>query len=702
MENHSNAVPPAPSQSLAWLLFALLVPVGIGGGLFYFHKQNHQTTLLAVMRELPEALAQDSTTFPIREPEEWRASTVATLEGRHGLSPWAADRDLPAFADQWITRSEATPLDRALAAWVKGKYKEAETLGLALKPGPDKLKALLLAADAARAQKHNDDALDHLTAAAALADAKSDPVAWAGTQWAVALGLDAAGRRVDALPIARKAVEALKNSLGPQHPQTLRCRVMVADIMAHNRQRQEAETEYRAVARLQEQVLGPKHMDTLRSLCWAAVTQIWRTVPDKAKLTATAFPELDAVSLRQERALGPTHYDTLTGRAALAEGWLAGGRGTEVVREYNAVMTLFIRELGETHPCSLEALRALGKAESQQNDIHAEGDYLKLVTLWTKATGASSEPTLTARSSYASLLGLRGKHKDAALQYRLVADARLRNKGKEDPETLRARNMQGKELEEAGEHAEAEALHRDVLAIREKVLGANSEETHITQFNLSVALSSQKQYDEAEKLLRAVAKARDLALGPKHASTLLTHNQLAYVLSRTERPEEAETEYQKVLDVQTQLYGAQGVETLKTLLNLAYVQSLQKHYDVAEKAFRAVIAGREKTLGAEHYDTITAKFRLISCLERSEQWEVAGTELRPLLAYYERTSGTEHRYTVALRSRLAECLDKQGNRSEALSYAMHARAGWKTVKDPSKADQGHIQAMDEIVKRLKN
>lgn len=107
-----------------------------------------------------------------------------------------------------------------------------------------------------------------------------------------------------------------------------------------------------------EQTLGPDHPDTVRSLtslantCYAA-----GRYPEALELFQEALA-------RRERTLGPEHPDTLRSRGSLGNCYQAMGHYAEACRRHRETLALRERILGPEHPSAQASLSNLARAEA--------------------------------------------------------------------------------------------------------------------------------------------------------------------------------------------------------------------------------------------------------------------------------------------------------------------------------------------------
>ncbi|HEX4706601.1 MAG TPA: tetratricopeptide repeat protein, partial [Candidatus Udaeobacter sp.] len=443
--------------------------------------------------QYPSAEAKAREAQPGQKPKQIEERAYADLARNLGVDARTLREKLPAFAEQLKRSPDATTYERANAAFVAKDYAEAERLALnaaeeAQKADPsriaDALKALELAGWSAQNRIDYARALDHFHAAVALTNRQRDALEWARVQYEIAFVLYDQGHYSEAETIVRDIVSIREEVLGPEHPDTLASRNILANALTGEGKYAEAEAEHREVLKLREKVLGPEHPDTLGSR-----NNLANALDSEGKYAETES-EYRAVLKLEEKVLGAEHPDTLTIRNNLAN-----------------------------------ALRGEGKY------AEAEAEHREVLKLREKVLGAEHPDTLGSRNNLAIALAGEGKYAEAESEYRAVVKLEEKVHGAEHPDTLRSRNNLANALYAQGKYAEAESENRALLKLAEKVLGPEHPDTLGSRNNLANALDSEGKYAEAEAEYRAVLKLREKVLGPEHPDTLRSRDQRAWILA---------------------------------------------------------------------------------------------------------------------------------------------------------------------------
>jgi hypothetical protein len=444
-------------------------------------QKERDSQLLAALRELPQTLGQ-TTQVGQKEDEATRlARAYAVLEEKLQLPAGTLEKELPRFAEQLLSRSDTSALDRANALFATKKFAEAEAAALEAKdqalaaagqPIRDAIRALRVAGNAAFRQIHYVRALGHFSAAAALTDRQRDPLEWASVQWNIASVLHTRSQYREAEEVYTGALEAYQRARGSEDISVLRLRNDLAYALRDQGKPAVAEAEHRAVLDIQKRVLGAEHLDTLASRINLAAA-----LADQRKY-AEAEEEYQVMLSIFERARRAEHRYTLAIRANLATILHAQDKSVEAEAEHRAVLAIRVRMHGLEHP-----------------------------------------DTLLDRYNLAAVLAGQGRCTEAGREFRTVLDIQKRVLGKEHRQTLKCWNNLAAALAEQGKYAEAEQENRAVLAIRERVQGAEDPDVFLSCHNLALALEGQKKYQEALYFVGRAVVGLSGVLGAQHSNT---------------------------------------------------------------------------------------------------------------------------------------------------------------------------------------
>jgi tetratricopeptide (TPR) repeat protein len=430
----------------------------------------------------------------------------------------------------------------------------------------------------------------------------------------------------------REAWSLLKDTLGPEHPNTLTSMGNLAWVLDRQGRYEEAKSMNRQTLARRENVLGPEHPDTLTSMSNLA------SVLDKQGKYEEAESINRQTLARREKVVGPEDLDTLTSMSNLAS-----------------------------------VLSRQGKYEE------AESIHRQTLARYKMVVGPEHPDTLTSTINLALVLSKQGKYNEAEMMNRQTLARDKKVLGPEHPDTLTTMGNLASVLDKQGKYEEAESINRETLARREKVLGPEHPGTLTSMNNLALVLYSQGKYEEAESINRETLGRIEKLVGPEHPDTLMSMNNLALVLDRQGKYEEAASINRETLGRMEKALGPEHPGTLTSISNLALVLDRQGKYKEAEMMNRQTLARREKVVGPEHPDTLTSMGNLASVLGSQGKYEEAESINRETLARMEKVLGPEHPETLASVYCLAHLLAKQRRISESSLLYQRAVAGYSVV-----------------------
>jgi tetratricopeptide (TPR) repeat protein len=560
----------------AFVAVVLLLIVALTAWLL--QTQQHSNQQLQTLEEKFDKLQQGVNSFaevqnkvrqeqPGQKTDEIEQRTYEELGKELGLDPGLLKTQLPRLAQELKKAPNATTYERANGAYVDKDYNEAERLALAaadeaLKSTPprnaDAIKAFELAGWAADKRVEYADALKRLRDAEKLTNRARDPVVWARVQFAIGRILDDQGQYADEERVLRDVLKEREHALGPEAPDTLTTRNLLANALRLQDKFAEAETECRAVIQLRAKVLGPEHPDTLQT------RNILAAVLAEQGKYAEAEAENRAVLTIREKVLGSEHPDTLITRNNLANVLYLEGKYQEAETEYRAVIRLEEKVKGPNHP---DTLRARGNLANALWDVgkyaEAEAENREVLRLREMVLGPQHPDTLASRNNLADLLDCEGKYAEAEAENRGLIKIEQKLMGPEHPDTLENRNNLAEVLDHEGKYGDAETEYRAVLELEEKVLGPEHPHTLITGDSLAQTLDHEAKYAAAEAEYRTVLKLRDKVLGSEHPDTLKTCSNLAVCLRSEGQTQEATAFAQRAADGARKVLGPQHPDTKK-------------------------------------------------------------------------------------------------------------------------------------------
>ncbi|KAG8703714.1 hypothetical protein FRC09_003995 [Ceratobasidium sp. 395] len=342
-------------------------------------------------------------------------------------------------------------------------------------------------------------------------------------------------------------------------------------IYRENGRWKEAEMLEVRVLDAMKQTLGEMHPDTLTSMGYLA-----KTYRDQGR-----WDEAEALQVRVVDAMkqtqGELHPKTLTSITNLALTYRNQGRWDEAEALEVRVLDARKKTQGELHPHTLTSMNNLAITYSNQGRLdEAEALRVRVLDASKQSLGELHPLTLTSMAGLASTYRNRGRWNEAeALEVR-VLDARKQTLSELHPDTLTCMHSLADTYSNQGRLDEAEALQVRVVDARKQTLGELHPDTLTSMTNLASTYSNQGRLDEAEALEVRVLDASKQRLGELHPDTLTRMHNLAWMYHSQGRWDAAETLQIQTVAAHKRFFGEQHRETLDAMKLLASIYKSQQ------------------------------------------------------------------------------------------------------------------------------
>jgi serine/threonine protein kinase/tetratricopeptide (TPR) repeat protein len=376
-----------------------------------------------------------------------------------------------------------------------------------------------------------------------------------------------------------RALDLRRQTLGPDHPDTLKSMHSLATVFYSQGKYAQAEALGSQTLEIRRRVLGSEHLDTLKSMHSLAIVYWY-----EAK-----FPQAEALDSQileiRRRLLGPEHPDTLSTMQNLALVYSAEGKYPQAEALHSQALEIRRRVSGPEHPDTLKTMNSLAVVYDDE-----------------------------------------GKYAQAEALHSQILEIRRRVLGPEHPLTLMTMANLASVYDDEGKYPQAEALDRQTLEIDRRVLGPEHPDTLRSMMNLAIIYGDQAKYAQAEALQSQTLEIRRRVLGPEHPDTLWSMNTLAKVYEDEGRYAQAEALFTQTLEIRRRVLGPEHPDTLNSVNSLAVDYQKQRKYALAETYAAQALAGRQHALGPEHPDTMAAEADLALAYLSQEKF----TESEPL------------------------------------------------------------------------
>jgi serine/threonine protein kinase len=444
----------------------------------------------------------------------------------------------------------------------------------------------------------------------------------------------------------RRGHELYKQTLGPEHRQSLSSMAILGQMLMHLARLEEARQLEEEAVSLQQRFLGPEDPDTLWSMnCLAWVLDRQGRFQEADKLLQELLP------LRR-RILGPEHLDTLRTMHLVTVILYRQGRFDECLKLDEELLSLQQRILGAEHP-----------------------------------------DTLTTRISLASVLGGQGRFEEARCMDEELLPLCRRILGPEHDRTIAIMGDLAWAFKQQGRLDEARALYDEMLRLRRRLRGPEHTDTLQSMHDLALVLADQGRLEEACKLHEETLGLRRRLLGAEHPDTLWSMHILGRVLTLLGRLEEARQLLEQVVQTRLRTLGIEHGETVGAMRELVVVLRQQGRLDDVRKLSQQIVAQCTKAIDrhlksawplrerAGAYRTLGQDDKAIDDYSKAIAQEPKNAGQLSSLAYLYATSRDpqiqDAGKAVALAKQAVELAPNEGNNWNTLGVA-HYRAGdWK-------------------------
>ncbi|WP_327290541.1 tetratricopeptide repeat protein [Streptomyces sp. NBC_01198] len=394
---------------------------------------------------------------------------------------------------------------------------------------------------------------------------------------------------------ARLAAEAA-DVLGADHPDVLKARACAARWRGEAGDTLGAIPELAVVREVQER-LGALRPDTLMTRF--VLARFARMLTDAGP---DAMAALRSVLDDRTRVLGPEHLDTLRTRAELlfgrlAEGHREGSAGAFALLVDAEMLLADVEAVARPgHQQTIVARHLLSVAQLlQDGPLRAAEIAAQAVADARAALGPEHPVTLDCRKWAAYLDVVQGKAKAGAELTDLLAD-QLRLLGPDHPGTLSTRGFVAVWRENSGDTERAFQEYLALLADRRRVLGPDHPRTLETLHAVADHHSSRGDAMSAVVALSELVSRRSRVVGPDHLDTLSARSDLGRCRGEAGDPLGAVIDLAAVAADQGRILGPDHDVTLLTRHKLAWYRGKAGDAEGAVAAFTDLVAERRAAL----------------------------------------------------------------------------------------------------------
>lgn len=365
--------------------------------------------------------------------------------------------------------------------------------------------------------------------------------------------------------------------------------------------------------------LGPDHPSTLKSMAYLGI--VYRPMEKLQEAMEIGSHVLE----RRRAVLGNEHPDTLISMSYAATAYRALGDYESAAKLEAEKLKGWTKLYGPSHPQSLDALALVGWAYACQGK-YVEADKLMSHSLAVQIeTRETHWFTFWTMHSYSVLLGMQGKYFEAEELTEQGLHFRTQYMGLSHPYRYISLLYLAWLYNETGRYSEAEMIELEVLEFNQKFYeGDTHHDVLLTRSQLASTYSYMSRHSEAHAIKSAVYDIRVKTKGEIHPATLRCKSSLGATLASMNCLSEAEHLLTSARDLQKTHLGHEHPETLTTLSRLAALYERQGRRREAVDLFVGVLEASERVLGGKHPRT-RARARDVDRCEDARQEMASNT-----------------------------------------------------------------------------
>ncbi len=454
-----------------------------------------------------------------------------------------------------------------------------------------------------------------------------------------------AQRYVEALPLARKALERAEQGFGREHRETSVSLLNLAKLYQAMGEYAKAEPLYLRAFAIWERELGSEHAGV------GAIAYMLASMYHlEMKLAAKAEPWYRRSLAIAEKALGPDHPQVESSLTALALIHSERGEYAQAESQFQRALAIKEKALGPDDPALGIALGYLARLYLDTGKFEqAEPLYQRVLAIQETSLGPDHADVAVTLTNLANVYREMGEYPRAEPLLRRA----LSIQDKTGVETAQTLDSLGQLYFAVGRYAEAGALFQRALRAQEDAFGPNHVDVATALDNVAVFRSNMGDYAKAEPLHQRALAIRENVLGPAHPLVATSLNNLATLYIHMGDFVKAEALLKRAVDISERALGSQHPDVAKLLGNLAMLYDETEEYSRAEPLHRRVLAGAEQAFGTDHVQVALALNNLAGFYMKTGRSAQAVPLYRRALTIFEKAVGPDHWQVAAVLANLA-------------------------------------------------
>jgi tetratricopeptide (TPR) repeat protein/predicted Ser/Thr protein kinase len=313
-------------------------------------------------------------------------------------------------------------------------------------------------------------------------------------EWMAGVNTTDAAVRILDRNVLERAIKAIAEKFDDQPQVAARLEHTIARTYAQLGLLDEAESHVRSGLEARREALGSQDPETLASIAGLAAVLFGQGRYEEAE------PLIREVFVTRERVLGREHPDTLTSMNHLAGIHVMYGRYEDAQPLMREIFETRKRVLGLEDEDTLHAMSNLASVLERLGRRHeAELLFREALEIQERLLGREHPDTLFSMNGLGALYLTDGQYDRAAFLFRETLRVRRRVLGDDHFETLVSKRNLALLYEEQGRHDDAESLFRDVLESRRRSLAADHPDLLTSQDDLARILNVKNRMVPTER-----------------------------------------------------------------------------------------------------------------------------------------------------------------------------------------------------------
>jgi tetratricopeptide (TPR) repeat protein len=499
------------------------------------------------------------------------------------------------------------------------------------------------------------------------------------------------GRWREALPLARRALEARVEILGEKHRASIWSKSNLALVYQAMGDSRKALTLLEQALALRKKLLGEEHPDyatSLYNLAW-----LYQAMGDSRK----ALPLYEQARDLAKKVLGEQHPHYAASLNNLAVLYREMGDSRKALPLLEQTLALRKKLLGEQHPLYAQSLNNLAWLYKDM------GDYRKAQPLFEQARDLAKKVLGEQHPDYAqSLYNLAwlyqdmGDYRKALPLYEQARDLRKKVLGEQHRDYAQSLYNLAGLYQVMGDYRKALPLYEQARDLRKKVLGEHHPHYAHSLNGLALLYQDLGDYPKALPLHEQTLALRKKVLGEHHPDYAQSLHNLALLYQEMGDYRKALPLYEQARDLRKKVLGEHHPDYAHSLYNLAWLYGAMGDYHEALPLLKQALALRKKVLGEEHPHYARCLNNLALLYRAMGDYHKALPRFEQARDLYKKLLGEQHPDYAGSLINLAWLYQEMGDYRKALTLYEQARDLAKKVlgeQHPLYANSLHNLAM---------